>query len=508
MNNAMYKTLKFKITVTAFILISVIMAFSSWRDIQISQQRMLDAQKGKVVLFSERIEHGLMVLMLKNQWQDLQPFMVGLTKDSTELSAIRIFLPDDGKVVASSTPGEIGQKIYDHDMDLFRSQRISSAFVIEKNHEQYASKLTVIKNQPVCHRCHDANRSILGVMDVEISLAGIDQSIGKIKHEHLVDTVIAFFLIGGGFLLVVGLSIDRPIKAMVETIKKIENGDSSARMRGERGDEFGLLARSFNSMLESLDSVKKQVESYHIQQMQRAAKLASLGEIIAGIAHEIKNPLTGISCAVQVLQSELDERDSRREMTGEILQQIRRLNGTVKGLLNYAKPKPPAFLPGHVNEILKKAIFFVYPEAKKNGVIINTIAGSSLPDVMMDADQMQQVFLNLMINAVQAMPNGGSLKITLETADKECIGVQDSIRNLMSGSTVVAIMFEDTGTGIEAEDLQRIFDPFYTRKTIGTGLGLSISQRIIHEHGGEITVQSEAGRGSRFTVYLPAECDE
>ncbi|UCD36252.1 MAG: HAMP domain-containing protein [Nitrospiraceae bacterium] len=498
----MLKSLKFKIAITAFLIMSVIMVFSTWRDIKDTERKLLDGQAEKAVLLSERIAHGIMVLMLKNRWQDLQTFMENLAKDSGELRGIRIFHPENGVIVASSSRQDVGTSISSQDSDAFMRRRTREAFLSGTVGQRYASKLTVIENQPACHRCHESEKEILGVLGVDISLDRVDRSINEFKKEHLLDAAVAFLLMGGGFMLVIGLLIDRPIKRMIRTIRQIEEGDLSARMEERTNDEFGLLARSFNSMVESLESATREIEGCHAEQMQRAAKLASLGEIISGIAHEIKNPLTGISCAVQVIQSEMSDDDSRRAVTAEILNHIRRLDRTVKDLLNYARPKPPNFQPLQMDDILNKAVFFVYPEAKKQGVAVETFTEGEIPQVMMDSDQMQQVFLNLMINAVQAMPDGGKLKITLSASDKDN-QPDEKIRDLIQGKAV-AVRFEDTGKGIEQEYLESIFDPFFTKKTKGTGLGLAISRRIVHEHGGEITVASEVGTGSVFTLYVPA----
>jgi signal transduction histidine kinase len=214
--------------------------------------------------------------------------------------------------------------------------------------------------------------------------------------------------------------------------------------------------------------------------------------------------LAGISCAVQVFHSELEKSDSRREVTAEILDHIRRLDGILKDLLNYSKPKPPRFLPCTVSDVLDKAIFFVYPEAKKQQVRIETALDPDMAAVMMDPDQIQQVFLNLMINAVQAMPDGGKLKITIYKTEKDNSVVSNEMKEIISSKLVVIIKFTDTGKGVDRENLQNIFDPFFTKKSKGTGLGLSISQRIVQEHGGEISVESEFGKGSVFSIYLPA----
>ncbi len=498
----MLSSVKFKITIIAFLIISLIMVLSTWRDIRGTEQKLLDTQKEKVVLLSERISHSIMVLMLKNKWKDLQAFIEGLTRDSGEIGGIRVYHPESGLIVASSSRTDIGTKITTHDDEMLKKKEIKNAYLTEKNGLRYASKLSLIHNQTACNRCHGPEKEVLGVLGVDISLADVYASIDELKAEHFIDALIGFMLIGGGLMLVIGLLIDRPVKRMIRTIRRIEGGDLTARMDEDKKDEFGLMAKSFNRMLESLESAKQEIEMCHADQMQRAAKLASLGEIISGIAHEIKNPLTGISCAVQVLQLEMAGDDSKREVTTEILNHIRRLDRTVKDLLNYAKPKPPSFSPHQLEDILNKAVFFVYPEAKKHNVKIDTDLMGEVPDVMMDSDQMQQVFLNLMINAVQAMLHGGALKITISKTDRE-MPENDKIMELLPAEGAVKIDFTDTGKGIDAEYLDTIFDPFFTKKSKGTGLGLAISRRIVQEHGGEIVVKSGVGTGSKFTIYLP-----
>ncbi len=477
------------------------MVLSAWRNINETEQKLLNGQKEKAVLLSDRIAHGVMVLMLQNKWKDLQAMMESLVTDAKELKHIRILRPGNGMVVVSSEPKDIGRTFPRKSIELITEKDMKTTTIVERDGMKYASKLTFIKNQPVCNRCHGKEKEVLGILDVEISLSRVAKTIEKFKRKHLNEAIIGFFLIAGTFVLVVGVLIDRPIRKMIRTIRRIENGDLSARMEEDKKDEFGLVAKSFNSMLESLESAKREIETYHAEQMQRAAKLASLGEIVSGIAHEIKNPLTGISCAVQVLQSDMSEMDGSRELTNEILNHIKRLDRTIKDLLDYAKPKPPRFEPIKINNVLDKAIFFVYTEASKLKVVIETEVGNDIPDVMMDSDQMQQILLNLIINAVQAMPDGGKLVISMYEKNKD--EIEYDLSGVIAGDRVMIIKFEDTGKGIEPEYLDSIFDPFFTRKSKGTGLGLAISQRIIHEHGGEITVRSEVGKGSIFAVYLP-----
>jgi signal transduction histidine kinase len=497
----MFNSLKFKIAATALILVSLIMTITTWRDIRDTEQQLLDSQKEKTVLLSDRIAHGIMVLMLNNRWKDLQTMMVSLAEGSNELREIRIFRPENGAIVVSSEPDEVGDVIYPEDRKKFEENSYD-AFLIEKKEETYSSKLTPIRNQPACFRCHGTEKEVLGVLDIEISLSGVYSTIQKLKREHFIDAFIGFLLITGAFLFVVGFLIDRPISRMIRTIRKIENGDTSLRMNAHTKDEFGLLANSFDSMLQSLEAAKQEIEHCHLEQMQKASRLASLGEIVSGIAHEIKNPLTGISCAVQVLRSELSISDNNKAITSEILNQINRLDKIVKDLLSFAKPKPPEFLHAKINDVMEKTLFFVYPEARKQKITIETDIEMDFPEMRMDPDQIQQVCLNLMINALQATPPGGNLKVSVaqRANNKE---LKEKITTSIEPEKVLEISFRDSGKGIPPEDIQSIFEPFFTKKTKGTGLGLFISQKIVQEHGGEITVESEVGKGTTFTVYLP-----
>jgi methyl-accepting chemotaxis protein len=280
----MYVSLKFKIAIAAFLITSAILAFSAWRDIKYSEQAILESQIEKTVLYSDRIEHGIIVLMIKNNWKELQKFIAGIAADSKELKDVRIFRPEDGIIMASSEASEIGKKIYEEDFKRIGMSNFQEAFLVEKGNKRYSSKLSEIRNLPECHRCHGTGNKVLGIIDIELSLAKIRQTIQQVKKEHFIVASIGFFLTGGGFLLVIGILIDSPIKKMIKTIRKIEDGDLSVRMDENKRGEFGLMAKSFNSMLESLVSAKTQLEDYHVTQMQKASKLASLGEIISGIA--------------------------------------------------------------------------------------------------------------------------------------------------------------------------------------------------------------------------------
>jgi signal transduction histidine kinase len=496
----MFNSIKFKITIIGFLLIATIMIGNVWKDIKRTENKLLNTQKEKTALLSDRIVHGIMVLMLKNQWQDLQSSMESLVREGRELKEVRVFSADTGYIVVSSDPNEVGKRIYDEDLSKFR-RGLTDPFLIKKNGVSYTSKLSIIENHAVCHRCHDPEQNPLGVLDVEISLDTVQQTIQNYKKEQLTEGIIGFFLLLCTFLFIVGILIDRPINKMIKTIGQIEKGDLSARMDINKKDELGHLAKSFNNMIESLESANRKIEKYHQNQIQRAAKLASLGEVAAGIAHEIRNPLAGISFAMQIFKSELGEKDERIGTINEVLSQIKRLDRTVKDLLRYAKPAPKRVIPSLIHDVFEKARSLAFPEAKKQNVSMKSVIEKDIPEILMDPDQIQQVFLNLMINAIQAMPSGGMLTVSIGL--KNCADISKEIGRNFDCDRMLAAEFRDSGGGILPEDVKKIFDPFFTKKTKGTGLGLSISQRIVREHGGELTCRNHEDGGAIFTIYLP-----
>ena len=222
------------------------------------------------------------------------------------------------------------------------------------------------------------------------------------------------------------------------------------------------------------------------RQLIQAENLAAIGELAASIAHEIKNPLAGINGAIQIIRDEFPQDHPRRAVMDEIIRQIHRLDKTVRDLLSFARPHPPTPIECHVHTVLDEAISLVEKEPHSQHVEIKRRFADGLPNLKLDPQQMQHVFMNVILNAVQACSDDGGLTITTRGEDG-----------------VVEIEFADTGTGMPREVLSKIFNPFFTTKPDGTGVGLSTARRIVEAHGGAVEVESEPGRGSTFTIRLP-----
>jgi hypothetical protein len=223
-------------------------------------------------------------------------------------------------------------------------------------------------------------------------------------------------------------------------------------------------------------------------QLLQAEKLSSIGLLAAGIAHEINTPITGISSYTQMLLKGTPASDERKSILEKIEKQTFRAAGIVNGLLNFARMNGTEYRDLDVNRLLQESLSLLEHQLTRGGIKINRSLDASIPSVFGNGGKLQQVFVNLFLNARDAMPAGGELRVHT--------GMNESM---------VIVEIEDTGTGISEEDIKRIYDPFFTTKgtSKGTGLGLAISYGIIQEHGGRILVDSEPGKGTRFRLKLP-----
>lgn len=308
-------------------------------------------------------------------------------------------------------------------------------------------------------------------------------------------------------------TIIKPLQRMVQATQRIAQGELNHRVEIDWRDELGQLAESFNQMTENLKianenliqwskTLERRVEerTRELKEMQdyliQSEKLASLGKMAAGIAHEINNPLTSILINTHLLLEKLEKserKDDFYENLTLIAEETSRCTQIVRGLLEFARQSQPQKAYTNVNDLIEKTVHLLENKATFQNVRIVKKLRPDLPPLLLDRSKIQQVFWNLMINACEAMPKGGELTITTDfSPDKK--GVE--------------IRFIDTGSGIPPEIINKIFDPFFTTKPTGTGLGLAICYGIMQQHNGSIEVKSEIGRGTVFTLYLPLENKE
>jgi len=248
-----------------------------------------------------------------------------------------------------------------------------------------------------------------------------------------------------------------------------------------------------------LDITQRKKMEKHLARMDR---LASLGELASGIAHEIRNPLAGIGGALQILSKHFDNDNSNHVIFKEVLDQVLRLDDFVKNLLQFARPSTPKFESLKVEDVIDSTLFLVSNQISKKQIKLNIEHERNQPDIQGDKNLLQQVFLNITINALDAMEGGGTLGITIWWDQEEILPAPEAIYCAPRQDQVI-IKISDTGPGIKEEDIDNIFNPFFTTKSQGTGLGLSITHRIIEQHHGTISVDSNPDTGTTFTISLP-----
>jgi len=258
----------------------------------------------------------------------------------------------------------------------------------------------------------------------------------------------------------------------------------AVQMRAESGEVLGSVVLA--------DPVAETEDGEFQKKIDR---LVSLGELSAYVAHEIRNPLTGIRTTVQFVSSKFKTSDPRREDLADVIQELDRIEQIITGLLLFARPQSGRPVLSDVHGVAEKTLAAIELQLADAGVTVERDFGDGLPELWLDPDLVQQVFLNLSLNAIQAMPAGGTLTVST------------GVRRYRTRRSFVDVSFSDTGGGIPREAMEKIFDPFYTTRAMGTGLGLSISLQIVRDHGGVITAKNNSAGGATFRVSFPLPVD-
>jgi len=328
--------------------------------------------------------------------------------------------------------------------------------------------------------------------------------VGALQRKFDVVTIrtfTTFALVALAGLLVAALvawrlanGIARPVGVLARASAGIAEGDFSQKLPVESDDELGSLTHSFNTMVKSLKERDQLLNERTRQQLTRSERLASIGRLAAGVAHEINNPLTGVLTFSHMLLRQLPEQSDQHEDVQTIIDATVRCRDIVRGLLNFARQSEPQKTLARLDEVLGKAVALTQNQAAISQVNIVREMDPELGQMVIDAGQIQEVAVNMIVNAIDAMPDGGDLYIRTRAVNE-------------GGDQWAEFEITDTGCGIPPENLDHVFDPFFTTKQSdkGTGLGLALSYGIVMEHGGQINLSSEVGRGTTIVVRLPCK---
>jgi two-component system NtrC family sensor kinase len=282
----------------------------------------------------------------------------------------------------------------------------------------------------------------------------------------------------------------RPVHHVVVMAQKVIGGDMTARVGIRPPGEMGVLCRAIDSMAQAVAEREEMLTSDARQQIGRSEHLASVGRLAAGVAHEINNPLTGVLAFADMLRDKENMDDEDREDLDLIIRETKRVREIVRGLLDFARETPYVKKPIDINELIRQTLRLLGRRGAFQKVYTVEDLQEGIPAISADRNQLQQVIMNLALNACEAMPEGGTLMVATSRCDDR-----------------VVVKVTDTGCGIKPEQIDQIFEPFYTSKPVGkgTGLGLSVSYGILQQHGGTLEVESVPEMGSTFTITLPIE---
>ena len=456
-------------------------------------------------LTASLVHEYLQSVMLSGRHAEAQRFLEDL-KGSHEIVHGRI-IDVGGRVVFSDDSPEAGRTTLQTPPALFTNERILHGTRVERG-QRLAVTMRPVRNDARCEKCHDKKTPFLGAIVLEKSMAPAEAAIADNRNLLVVYGIIIFVLVGVVLWVLILRFVTQPVSELLRQMRLVQAGNLSVRVRPDGLDEINELGRGFDSMVGSLDAAQREVKDSHEKQIQQASKLASIGELASGIAHEIRNPLAGIGAAVEVLSEISDSKTQYGEVVREIHRQIARLNSTLSNLLDFARLREPEIAPADVGELLQPMLALVRPDAQKQRIRIVEAYPSLLPPICVDRQQVQQVLLNVLVNAIQAMPDGGTLTVGAELIEwpplaGSLLAGNDptaSGRDVIKPRPVVRLTMRDTGVGIPPENLSRIFSPFFTTKHCGTGLGLSITRMIVEKHGGNLSVKSEPGKGTEFII--------
>ena len=472
------RSLTAKVLVAVAVTVAVVIAIYTFFVIRVQSTWWHERTQAQNAIAVTMVREYLEGVMLSERHEEVTHFLNELKK-SQEIFAGRVITPT-GRIAFSTEPEEVGAVIQQVPAELFAENRMLQGTRADKA-AQFAVTMSPVPNHLACQKCHGPTAAFIGAIILEKSMAPAEVSIATNRNLLIVYGTVIFVLVGVVLWLLIVRFVSQPVGELLTQMRRVETGDLAARAISPRVDEIGELERGFNGMVASLDLAKRELHDSHEKQIQQANKLASVGELAAGLAHEIRNPLAGIAAAVEVLAEKQDSQD--REITQEIQLQVKRLNTTLSDLLNFARPREPEIAPCDLGDLVRRMLALVRSDAQKHQINIVDELPADLPPIKADATQIQQAVLNLLLNAIQAMPDGGTLTVR---------AAADSDR--------VRLMIQDTGGGIPAEIREKIFAPFFTTKHRGTGLGLAITRTILEKHHGTIRVDSEVGCGTMLTL--------
>jgi len=524
-------SLRFKVGLYLMVTLTATLLLFALLVVRNERQELLRAAASHVNQLSDVIIRSTRFAMLNNNPEYVHSIIQDVARQE-KISKVRIF-SKEGVIIDSSVGDEIGQRVdakaegcvdcHQNGKPLRQIPSSDRARIFETGGKRHLASMEVIRNEPSCSQAschaHSPSQTVLGVLDIVYPLEDIDN--GLRRSALTIVVLSAAFVLLASFMLSVFVHrlVYRPLRDLEGGARRLASGNLDEPIPVRGADEFGRLAGSFNTMTEALRQSRHELrESARTLEQKvaertralraaeaeaaRGEKLASVGLLAAGIAHELNNPLTGVLTFSSLMRKKVPDGSEDAEDLDLVISETKRCAAIIRRLLDFAREKTPEKKYADLNALVEDTVRIVERPATLRDIEINLELDPAVPQVWVDADLVKQVVMNIVVNAQHAIEQKGSITVrTRRLAEPR------SPKPGLPAVEMAEISIIDTGCGISDKDLQRIFDPFFTTKGVGkgTGLGLSVSHGIVEAHGGAIEVESTPGEGSTFRVYLPVE---
>ncbi len=398
------------------------------------------------------------------------------------------FFDTVGNIRFATDTTEIGRNIDDVDKGHVQIGEIDHKVILLLENKKVYTSTRAIVNLPECQSCHGIN-PVIGYLDIDVNLTRAERYFYTGSFHIIFLAIAIVLLLFFGFYYLFNRFIRKPLDRLTLALNQVDEGQLDTRLPAKKADEIGILERQFNTMVSNLQASQQKIEELHFEQLQRADKLVTLGELAAEMAHEINNPAGIVMSRADYLHIKADENLALKKYQDDlqvIINQVNKISRITGNILKYSKKLPKQFHTVDLKQVLEESLNVLEPRLAMKKIDLHKEFKDNDCQISGDAQQLEQVFTNLINNAVDAMSQGGFLTLSLERNEQHQIQIKIS----------------DSGSGISADLLDQIFTPFYTTKPPdkGTGLGLYIVKNICKNHNADIHCTSSPGLGTTFTV--------
>jgi two-component system NtrC family sensor kinase len=528
---AWYKSISLKIILSIVGIVVAVNGIQAYQSLTVVEKQLNDMVLKTASQLSETIKKSIQSDMLLNRKEHAYKIMETIGRQEG-IEKVRIY-SKEGRILFSSDHREIegmvdkrAEACYGCHAEARPLERLATsersrifhstdAYELGGKGHRILGIISPLYNEKGCSsaacHAHPQSNKVLGVIDVTMSLADVDHEINASRKRILLSSVVSIVSICLIVAFILIRLIEMPVKELVLGTKRVSEGDLEHFISVTTSDEMGHLASSFNQMTGDLQKAREEIQEgirnlelkveertqelkATQSQLLQSEKLAAVGKLAATVAHEINNPLTGVYTYIKLMERKIEQGqtgagdfEKYRGFLETMRREVERTTAIVQNLLDFTRPKEPIRKQLNLLKVVEESLSLIRNKLSLNNVeVVNVM--KPLPDILADPAHMKQVFINLMINACEAMERGGTLTISGDHNAEE---------------NTVTVGVRDTGVGIEVENLARIFDPFFSTKEKGTGLGLSVVNGIVARHNGKVLIDSSPGNGTNIRITLP-----